>query len=194
MRKERYVISCTALPGLPARQRRSTIAIFEGKQCQHPELPAHLRRTLERRICSSRILNRAPREVIFPQAQEPRSYRRGPADAVRFRIQQPVQRFFDARSDNDRGRARHRQHPSMARRERWESTRSRSPSISGTNAATGLINNVNDNHDLVLRQDWTPTPSTLKWRRQSLLHPQSTPNGSRLPRRQLLVEIGRAHV
>ena len=47
------------------------IAIFEEMQRRHPQLPHHVRRTLERRIRSWRALNGPPREVIFPQVHEP---------------------------------------------------------------------------------------------------------------------------
>jgi len=40
-------------------------------QRRHPDLPAHIRRTLERRIRSWRALNGPPREVIFRQVHEP---------------------------------------------------------------------------------------------------------------------------
>jgi transposase InsO family protein len=47
------------------------IAIFEEMQRRHPQLPGHIRRTLERRIRSWRALNGPPREVIFRQVHEP---------------------------------------------------------------------------------------------------------------------------
>lgn len=54
-----------AAPGLRA------IAILEELKRRHPELPAGIRRTLERRIRSWRGLHGPEREVIFPQVHEP---------------------------------------------------------------------------------------------------------------------------
>lgn len=47
------------------------IAIFEEMQRRHPELPDHVRRTLERRIRSWRALNGPPQEVIFRKSMAP---------------------------------------------------------------------------------------------------------------------------
>jgi hypothetical protein len=54
-----------AAPGLRA------VAIFEEMQRRHPNLPAGVRRTLERRIRSWRALHGAEQEVIFRQIHQP---------------------------------------------------------------------------------------------------------------------------
>jgi transposase InsO family protein len=54
-----------AAPGLRA------VAIFEEMQRRHPDLPAGVRRTLERRIRSWRALHGGEQEVIFRQIHEP---------------------------------------------------------------------------------------------------------------------------
>src|ERR1700693_6086712 len=54
-----------AAPGLRA------IAIFEEMRRLHPELPDHVRRTMERRIRQWRAMKGQDRDVIFRQVQEP---------------------------------------------------------------------------------------------------------------------------
>src|SRR5580658_9987816 len=59
------------VPMLQATPGLRPIGIFEEMQRRHPELPDHVRRTLERRIRQWRALNGEDREVIFRQVQEP---------------------------------------------------------------------------------------------------------------------------
>jgi transposase InsO family protein len=59
------------VPMLKATPGLRPIGIFEEMQRRHPELPDHVRRTLERRIRQWRALNGQDREVIFRQVQEP---------------------------------------------------------------------------------------------------------------------------
>jgi len=47
------------------------VAIFEELQRRHPELPAQVRRTLERRIRAWRAMHGPEREVMFRQVHEP---------------------------------------------------------------------------------------------------------------------------
>ncbi len=65
------IFDSEVVPLLQASPGIRPIAIFEEMQRRHPELPAHIRRTLERRIRSWRALNGPPREIIFPQVHEP---------------------------------------------------------------------------------------------------------------------------
>jgi len=59
------------VPLLQASPGIRPISIFEEMQRRHPQLPAHIRRTLERRIRSWRALNGPPQDVIFRQVHEP---------------------------------------------------------------------------------------------------------------------------
>ena len=59
------------VPMLKAAPELRAVAIFEEMQRRHPDLPAGVRRTLERRIRSWRALHGADQEVIFRQVHEP---------------------------------------------------------------------------------------------------------------------------
>src|ERR1700678_1303340 len=59
------------VPMLEAAPGLRPIAIFEEMRRRHPELPDHVRRTVERRIRQWRALKGQDREVIFRQVQEP---------------------------------------------------------------------------------------------------------------------------
>ena len=65
------IFDSEVVPLLQSSSGVRPVAIFEEMQRRHPELPVHIRRTLERRIRSWRALNGAPREVIFRQVHEP---------------------------------------------------------------------------------------------------------------------------
>src|ERR1700693_2432289 len=59
------------VPMLEAAPGLRPIAIFEEMRRRHPELPDHVRRTMERRIRQWRALKGQDRDVIFRQVQEP---------------------------------------------------------------------------------------------------------------------------
>lgn len=65
------IFEAEVIPLLQSSPGLRPIAIFEEMQRRHPQLPAHVRRTLERRIRGWRALNGPPREVIFRQVHEP---------------------------------------------------------------------------------------------------------------------------
>lgn len=65
------VFDAEVVPMLQAAPALRPIAVFEELQRRHPELPDHVRRTLERRIRSWRAMHGPEREVIFRQVQEP---------------------------------------------------------------------------------------------------------------------------
>lgn len=50
---------------------RRAIAVYEEMRRRHPDLPAGIRRSVERRICSWRAVHGPEREVIFRQSDEP---------------------------------------------------------------------------------------------------------------------------
>jgi transposase InsO family protein len=66
-----HIFDPEVVPMLEATPGLRPIGIFEEMQRRHPELPDHVRRTLERRIRQWRALNGQDREVIFRQVQEP---------------------------------------------------------------------------------------------------------------------------
>ena len=59
------------VPMLEAAPGVRPVAVFEEMQRRHPELPNHVRRTLERRIRAWRALKGPEREVMFRQVHEP---------------------------------------------------------------------------------------------------------------------------
>ena len=65
------VFDAEVVPMLKAMPALRAVAIFEEMQRRHADLPAGVRRTLERRIRSWRALHGAEQEVIFRQVHEP---------------------------------------------------------------------------------------------------------------------------
>ena len=65
------VFDAEVVPMLEAAPGVRPVAIFEEMQRRYPDMPASVRRTLERRIRGWRALNGAEREVIFRQVHEP---------------------------------------------------------------------------------------------------------------------------
>lgn len=61
------VFDSEVLPMLVAAPRLRTVAIFEELRRRHPDLPAKVRRTLERRVRAWRAMHGPEREVIFRQ-------------------------------------------------------------------------------------------------------------------------------
>jgi transposase InsO family protein len=65
------IFDAEVVPLLEAAPAVRVVAIFEELQRRYPELPASVRRTLERRIRAWRAVNGPTREVIFRQVQQP---------------------------------------------------------------------------------------------------------------------------
>ena len=65
------IFDAEIVPMLKAAPELRAVAIFEEMQRRHADLPAGVRRTLERRIRSWRALHGAEQEVIFRQVHEP---------------------------------------------------------------------------------------------------------------------------
>jgi transposase InsO family protein len=65
------IFDSEVVPMLEAAPGLRPIAIFEEMRRRHPELPDHVRRTMERRIRQWRALKGQDRDVIFRQVQEP---------------------------------------------------------------------------------------------------------------------------
>jgi len=65
------IFDTEVVPMLEAAPGLRSIAIFEEMRRRHPELPDHVRRTMERRIRQWRALKGQDRDVIFRQVQEP---------------------------------------------------------------------------------------------------------------------------
>lgn len=66
-----HIFDAEVVPLLEAAPGLRAIAIYEEMRRRYPELPAGIRRTLERRIRSWRALYGPEREVIFRQVHEP---------------------------------------------------------------------------------------------------------------------------
>lgn len=66
-----HIFDAEVVPLLEAAPGLRAVAIYEEMRRRHPELPAGIRRTLERRIRSWRALYGPEREVIFRQVHEP---------------------------------------------------------------------------------------------------------------------------
>lgn len=65
------IFDAEVVPMLEAAPGLRPIGIFEEMQRRHPELPARIRRTLERRVRAWRALHGSEQEVIFRQVHEP---------------------------------------------------------------------------------------------------------------------------
>lgn len=66
-----HIFDTEIVPLLEATPGLRAVAIYEEMCRRHPDLPAGIRRTLERRIRSWRALHGPEREVIFRQVHEP---------------------------------------------------------------------------------------------------------------------------
>jgi len=65
------IFEAEVVPMLVAAPQVRPVAIFEELQRRHPDLPASVRRTLERRVRGWRALHGAEREIMFRQVHEP---------------------------------------------------------------------------------------------------------------------------
>ena len=65
------VFEAEVVPMLQAAPALRSVAVFEELQHRHPDLPAGVRRTLERRIRAWRAQHGAEQEIVFRQVHEP---------------------------------------------------------------------------------------------------------------------------
>lgn len=66
-----HVFEAEVVPMLQAAPALRSVAVFEELQHRHPDLPAGVRRTLERRIRAWRAQHGAEQEIVFRQVHEP---------------------------------------------------------------------------------------------------------------------------